>query len=167
MKVEINNALTSRLEEENFSDMESIDSRYFPDDIYDIKKNIDKIVRAAIEKIKNALCGYNDTEKDPQTRFKNRFNFFLNPHIQDLEFVEACLKKAEVGLNKLRIKKNDKHPNLRYIIYNTEESLVALKTRWIPMLEEHREKKKKRNRIIAMVIILLHVIIYGGLYYLL
>lgn len=141
--------------------MEDIHPICFPDDVYEIKKNIDQIIRTATETIKSALYGYNDTTK------KDFFKDFLHPYFKDVAFVTACLKKTEVGLNKLRTKEVDSHPNLRYIIYNAEESLVVLKTKWIPMLEVQRSKKKKRNRIVAMVIIFLLLIICGEIVYML
>jgi hypothetical protein len=163
MKVENNNTLTSRLEEENYSDVEDINSIYFPDDVYDIKNSLDKIAKTAIDRIENALYSHNDTT----TGFKDLLKNFLNPYFKEIEFAEACLKKSEAGLNKLRTINNDSYPNLRYIIYNVEESLVTLKTKWIPMLEEQQDKRKKRNWIVAIVIILLHIIIYGKIFYLL
>jgi len=154
------NAQKPWMNDSNFSDKDSINSISFPNDVEDIEKTVEKIIKAATEQIKGVLGEHNVTVIQAQVGDKN----FLKPYFKDFEFVEACVEKAQEGIKKLKRKDDSDHPKLRHILADIEESFASLKDKWIPKLEEQREKKKKKNLIVVAVIILLNIIMFGGLY---
>ncbi|MBI4929977.1 MAG: hypothetical protein HY841_04380 [Bacteroidetes bacterium] len=154
------NAQKPWMNDSNFSDKDNINSISFPNDVEDIEKTTEKIIKAATEQIKSVLGEHNVTAIQHQVGDKN----FMKPYFKDFEFVEACVEKAEEGMKKLKRKDDTEHPKLRHIVTDLEESLATLKNKWIPRLEEQRAKKKKKNLIVVAVIILLNIIMFGGLY---
>jgi hypothetical protein len=93
-------ALTPWLFDENFSNTSRINSISYPNDVDDIEKTVERIIKAGVEQIKTTVNEHEMGVGDVQVGDKS----FLKPFHEEFEFVEACFEKAQEGIKKLRRK---------------------------------------------------------------
>jgi hypothetical protein len=153
------NSLKPWLNDSNFKSKSSVNAISFPNDVEDIEKTVEKIIKAGIEEVKEVLGEFNATAIQHTLGDKN----FFKPYSEEFEMVEACIEKAQEGIKKLKRKDDNEHPKLRHIITDLEESFSDLKEKWLPKLEEQRAKKKRKNVIVVVVIIVANILFWGGL----
>ena len=158
-KMKHDNSQKPWLNDDNFSGKSSINAISFPNDVDDIEKTIEKIIKAGVEEVKEVLGEFNATAIQHTLGDKN----FFKPYSEEFEMVEACIEKAQEGIKKLKRKDDSEHPKLRHIIADIEESFSELKEKWLPKLEEQRAKKKRKNIIVVVVIIVANILFWGGL----
>lgn len=153
------NSLKPWLNNDNFKNKSCIDAILFPNDVEDIEKTIEKIIKAGVEKIKEVEGEFKTTEiKYTSLGDRN----FLKPYYQEFELVETCLEKANEGIKKLKRKDLD-NKELNNIIIDMEEISLELKEKWLPKLQEKIEKKKRKNIITIIVIIAVNILFWSGL----
>jgi len=147
------------LNDSNFKSKSSINAISFPNDVEDIEKTVEKIIKAGVEEVKEVLGEFNATAIQHTLGDKN----FFKPYSEEFEMVEACIEKAQEGIKKLKRKDDTEHPKLRHIISDIDESFSELKEKWLPKLEEQRAKKKRKNIIVVVAIIVANILFWGGL----
>lgn len=145
------NSLKPWLNDNNFSSKSSIDKISFPNDVEDIEKTIEKIIKSGIEKIKTTINEHEMGLGQVQVGDKS----FLKPYHEEFDFVEICFEKATEGIKKLKRKDDSEHPKLKVIINDIEDSFSELKDKWFPKLIEKKEKKKKKNLIVVGIMLLI------------
>jgi hypothetical protein len=147
------NSLKPWMFENNFKSTNKINSITYPNDVEDIEKTIEKIIKTGVEKIKITVEEHEMGIGEVQVGDKS----FLKPYHEEFEFVEACFEKAQEGIKKLKRKDDSEHPKLKVILNDIEDEFSNLKENWFPKLVEKREKKKKKNLIVVGVMLLLVV----------
>lgn len=154
------NSLKPWLNDSNFKSKSDIDKITFPNDVEDIEKTVEKIIKSGVEEIKGVLGEFNTTAIQHTLGDKN----FFKPYSEEFEMTESCIEKANEGIKKLKRKDDTDHPKLRHIIADLDENLSDLKEKWLPKLEEKRAKKKKKNLIVVAIIIILNILLFSWLF---
>jgi hypothetical protein len=150
-------ALTPWLFDENFSSTSRINSISFPNDVDNIEKTVERIIKAGVEQIKTTVNEHEMGVGHVQVGDKS----FLKPFHEEFEFVEACFEKAQEGIKKLRRKDDSEHPKLKAIVNDLDDLFSDFKDKWFPKLIEKREKKKKKNIIVVSVMLILVIAFFS------
>jgi len=157
-KMKLDNSRKPWLNDDNFYNRTSIDKILFPNELEDIEKTIERIIKTGIEEIKQVL---GESEAPNSTVGEKNF---LKPYSEEYEKIEACIERASEGIKKLKRKDVKEYPKLKLIIADVEESLSDLKEKWLPRFEAHRAKRKKKNIRGVLFIVLFNIIFWGGIW---
>jgi hypothetical protein len=142
--------------EENFKNASKINSIVYPDNVEDIEKTIEKIIKKGIEKIKSITEEHEIVIGDFEIGEKS----FLKPYAEEFGFVNSCSEKILEGIKKLKRKDEEEHSKLKVIIADLEDYYLEFKNKWIPLLVKEREKKKKKNLIFVGFLVMLIIIFF-------
>ncbi len=146
------------MHDSNFDDAESISKISFPDIAEDIEKTILRLIKTAVDKIKEIL---NQTYSEYQQSGVDNQKAMMKPYYEEINLAENCIEKATEGLKKLR---RFEGTTINAMLADCSDSLDDLKNKWYPKLIEKRDKKKKALKITIIVVLSLLAALMLGLY---
>jgi hypothetical protein len=142
-------ALKPWMFDSNFSSADSISKISFPDSADDVEKTVLRIIKTAVDKIKNVV-ELSHAEFQQQTMGDQKAMW--KPFYEEIKLVDTCIEKANEGIKKLRRFEGNA---INAMMADCQDSLDDLKNKWYVKLIEKRDKKKKQTKIMIIVVIIL------------
>lgn len=137
-------------DDKNFRSREAIANIQFPPFADEIERTVERIVRAAIDQVQEAM------ERRHITMMQHQLHDieFWRPYNEEFKFAEAALAKAREGLRKLKRVAADDDAEDRMRIDDLSELIATLENTWIPALGKHRIKKRRKNIAVVLGVLL-------------
>jgi hypothetical protein len=141
----------------HFYNSASISKISYPDTAEDIEKTVLRIIKTAVDKIKGVI---DLSHAEFQQQITGDQKAMWKPFYEEINFVDACIEKANEGIKKLRRFEGN---SINAMMADCQDSLDDLKNKWYVKLIEKRDKKKKQTKIMVIVIIVLFAAMMIGL----